>query len=456
MCFVRLRFLHTESFRLTTIFAGLLIGTVLALMAIVFVIMHQAFRTELSRSADHELMAIHHAYATEGVREAKEVVTQLLAKSDGSHFLLLESKDKGKLAGNIPALAPFEGERVIRVKSGSHSDPEDEDGRRIIGRGVNIAPGLFAFAGRDLSIAEDTEESVLHAFGWVLAGALLLALGAGVVLSNSFLGRMDAITRTCRAIIAGHFADRVPERGTRDELDQLAQTINMMLGRIAALMENIKQISSDIAHDLRTPLTRLRHRLELARAESETAKEYAEAMDRAIEDSEGILSTFSALLKIGQIEGGAERKVFAEVALSALLTELSEVYRPAAEDAGYILEARVEPGIAVAGDRELLSQMFVNLIENAMAHTPSGTTITLTLKKNLEGEVVATVADNGPGVPPEEREKVLRRFYRLEQARSRPGSGLGLSLVAAIAGYHGAEVSLEDNEPGLRVSIAFG
>lgn len=451
---MQLRLLRTESFRLTTIFAGLLVGAMLILMAVVYAIMHQAFRTELLSSAQNDLASIQKALVAEGVPEAKEVITQLLAKSSNSNFYLLENRSKTRLAGNLPAMDPNVGEQFITGPQTRSGSTEEGGERRIIGTGAFLNPNLYAFAGRDLSIADDSEEDVLHAFGWVLGGTLIFALIGGIFLSQSFLGRMDAITRTCRAIMSGRMTDRIPERGTRDELDQLVVVINAMLDRIGTLMENVKQISSDIAHDLRTPLTRLRHHLELARNKSATVQDYARAVDRAISDSDNILSVFTALLRIGQIESRSDPVTLSSVSLSALLGQLVEVYQPAAENSGYTLKASIDPSILVQGDRELLTQMFANLIENAMAHTPSGTLISIGLRK-FDGRPVAIVSDTGPGVPVGEREKVMRRFYRLEKARSRPGSGLGLSLVAAIADYHRASCTLEDNAPGLKVVIVF-
>lgn len=449
------RLFRTESFRLTAIFVALITGAILILMVLIYAIMHQAFRTELLAAADNDLASIQKGFDVEGVSEAKEVIGQRLFKAGASDFFVLEDAAGHKIAGNLPAMAPKLGPQTFPVPPSLLDRGEDPNAHEIIGKGTMLAPGLYAFAGRDLYLAHATEDKIIGTFGWVLAATLLLALGGGVILSNSFLGRMDAITRTCRAIMAGRLSDRIPERGTRDEFDRLTHTINEMLDRIGALMENVQQISSDIAHDLRTPLTRLRHQLELAHSEATTVGQYSKAVERAIAESDTILATFAALLRIGQIEGGANVQAFEPVDLSALLNELTEIYKPAAEDAGYTLTADIAPGIEIGGDRTMLSQVFANLVENALAHTPPGTAITVGLERT-DGRVVATVADNGPGIPECQRERVFRRFYRLEQGRSTPGSGLGLSLVAAIAHHHGATVELADNRPGLRVSVTFG
>ncbi len=303
ICFVQCRILRTESFRLTAIFTALLLGAMLVLMSAVYIIVGHAFRTELLAAVDRDIASVEKALTTEGSKEAKEVVTQLLAKSTSPSFFVLESKTAGKLAGNLPAMMPRIGEQTILLPPSFANDRDADKDQQVIRRGVYLTPDIYAFAGRDLTIANDTKEDVLNAFGWVLIAALVLALAGGMFLSNGFLGRMDAITKTCREIIAGNLKNRIPERGTRDELDRLVIILNTMLDRISALMDNVQQISSDIAHDLRTPLTRLRHHLELARNEAVTSEEYDNALDQAISDSNNILSTFSALLRIAQIEG---------------------------------------------------------------------------------------------------------------------------------------------------------
>jgi signal transduction histidine kinase len=445
------RLLRTESFRLTAVFVGIILAAMLTLMALVYAITHEAFRAELHASIDHGLASVEDGYNTEGISEAKEVIQQRLFRSGGTDFFLLETASQKKLAGNMAPMAPVEGLQRIAMPHSKAGEGEDHE---IVGKGRFLAPDLYVFVGRDLFIANAAEESVLRAFGWVLAATLLVALIGGFILSKSFLGRMDAITMTCRSIMAGHLSDRIPERGTRDEFDQLAHTINAMLNRIVALMDNIQQISGDIAHDLRTPLTRLRHRLEAVHSESSNIEDYRLAVEQVIDESETILGTFSALLRIGQIESGTAGIPLEDVDLSGLLTELAEIYGPAAEDGGHSLETSIAPGVTVSGDRAMLSQVFVNLIENAMTHSPSGGSIGLSLCET-QSRVIAAVSDSGLGIPPEEHERVFRRFYRLERSRSTPGSGLGLSLVGAITRYHSAQVELRDNCPGLRVEVQF-
>lgn len=446
------RLFRTESFRLTAVFVALILGAMLVLMTLVYAITHQAFRTQLRSSIAHDMASIEDGFRAEGVSEVKEVIHQRLFRSRGTDYFLLETASQTKLAGNLPAMAPVAGaHRMPLPKPMAVGDGEDHE---IVGQGKFLRPDLYVFVGRDLYLVTAAEESVLHTFGWVLAATLFMALAGGIFLSNSFLGRMDAITKTCRAIMAGRLSDRIPDRGTRDEFDQLVRTINAMLDRISALMENVQQISGDIAHDLRTPLTRLRQSLETAHNDASNVDDYGSAVEQAIAESETILTTFSALLRIGQIESGAADIAFELVDLSELLAELGDIYRPPAEDSGHSLTTQIAPHLLVSGDKALLTQLFANLVENAMNHSPPGGRITVALERRA-GRLVASVCDAGPGIPAEERERVFRRFYRLERSRSTPGNGLGLSLVGAIARHHGAAISLADNHPGLRVDVIF-
>jgi signal transduction histidine kinase len=263
--------------------------------------------------------------------------------------------------------------------------------------------------------------------------------------------RLAAISGTAEAIIDGDLGRRVPVRGSNDDLDRLAITFNRMLDRIATLMESLKQVSSDIAHDLRTPLTRLRQKLEAGLA---VPGDRAHALEGALVDLDSILDTFAGLLRIAQIESGARRAAFRSSDLSAIGHTVVEAFAPSAEDAQQTLRLEGDASVPVVGDPELLTQMLVNLVENALRHAGPGTDIRVTASR---GESAATLAviDNGPGVPSQDRERLFDRFYRLERSRSTPGSGLGLALVAAVARLHGAEVRLIAAEPGLEARVTF-
>ncbi len=442
------RVFKSESFRLTALFAAMLVGAMALLATGLYIVVDHAFRDEILLNVREDLAAIRKGYQTEGLSEAIEIVNQRLARPANSGAVILEYASGKKIAGNLPSVTVRPGIQYVTAVTPS--------GRRqnVYGAGEMIAPNFFAFAGQDLYALHETQEQTVRVIAWILGATLLMALVGGLVLSRGFLRRTDAITRTCRSIMDGHLSQRIPSTGVNDELGRLASIINAMLDRINDLMENNRQISNDIAHDLRTPLTRLRHRLELARAEAATTDDYATAVDGAIAETEGVLSTFSALLRIGQIEAGAGEKSFQHVDLASVVKDLVEIYRPAAEDREHVLDIGKIASADIHGDKELVSQLVVNLIENAIAHTPPGTRVMVSLDQ-ADGKSVLSVADGGAGIPADEHEKVFRRFYRLERSRTSPGSGLGLALVAAIAHIHRADVSLADNRPGLKVTVAF-
>lgn len=431
---MRSRFFRTEGFRLTAIYATIFSVSMLALGISALTITEAALRDQIVQYSQATIAAMREGYKKEGAAEAQEVALQLLAEAGAADFLLLQ-QDGRKIAGNMPATAQREGLQEI-------PNPRTA-GNHILGVGTLVAPGLYAFSGRDLSFVQAVRTRILNIFLWLFAGTIILAVLGGLLVSRSFLARTDAIARTCRAIMRGDMKQRIPVRGSKDVLDDLALTINEMLGRIVTLMDNLRQVSSDIAHDLRTPLTHLQHRLERARTEARTPEEIAAALDGATAAANDLLALFAAILRIAQVEGGARRAGFCMTDLSAVLRKLHEVYGAVSEDAGHILELEATPPFLIQGDPELLFQLFANLVENAIMHTPSGTKIRIDLQVGPKHAVVRVI-DNGPGVPTAERPKLFLRFYRLEASRSKPGHGLGLALVAAIADLHGGNVVVED------------
>jgi hypothetical protein len=318
----------------------------------------------------------------------------------------------------------------------------------------SLADGMRLVVADNLDSVEDVQEVQVTAFLVALALAIVLGLAAGALFTGSLLRRVDGITRTAEAIIGGDLSRRIALAGSGDDFDRLSATLNAMLDRIADLLENLRQISNDVAHDLRTPLGRLRQGLEDARLRAASHSDYEQAIDHAIEEADGLLDTFSALLRIAQIETGAQRAAFRPVDLSEVLRTVAEAYGAVAEDGRRSLQTEIAEAVTITGDRELLVQLFANLIENALAHTPERTRTVMRLSAGRHG-AIAEVSDNGPGIPEKERGRVFQRFYRLEHSRTSCGNGLGLSLVAAIVNLHGGKIELADNKPGLRVVIAF-
>ena len=321
---MRIRAFHTEGFRIAAIFVAIFALSAFGLTLVTLIIVDEEFHDQIVQFAQADIAAVKDGYRTEGVGEAREVVGQRMAAPGASDFFLLQ-RGPARLAGN---LAP------MTAKTGVFTlpDPAHVPGHAILGVGAMIAPDLYIFSGSDLYNARHAQNRILRTLIWVFAGALIVALLAGMAVSRGTLRRTDAIDRTCRAIMAGNLCTRIPLRGTDDELDRLSRTINAMLDRIADLMENLRQVTSDVAHDLRTPVTHLRHRLERARENAASVDDYNKALETAIAASDDILALFAALLRIAQIEGGARRAAFARLDLDTLLSQLHDTFTPVAEE----------------------------------------------------------------------------------------------------------------------------
>jgi signal transduction histidine kinase len=446
------RLLKTSSFRLTLLYAGLFGISVLILFAVIYVSTAGYMARQLDEAVMADLVELQNEADGGGLPSLTAVVSKWASRPPAGIYYLLEDSEGRVLAGNMPALPP-----VLGVFE--HAKRPDmkgtEEGHPLRGQGVRVAGGGTLIVARDSFQLEEMQELITRAFLWSLLTTLVLAVCGGAVMSAGLLRRVEAISRASREIIDGNLAQRIPVRGVNDEFDHLALSLNAMLDRIQALMEGLKQVSSDIAHDLRTPLSRLRQRLEVARLKAQTADELRAALDGSIEHVDAILETFGALLRIAQIESGTRKAGFARVELSELLSAMVEIYAPVAEAKGQSITGTISSDLTVRGDRELLTQMFANLLENAIRHSPQGATITVSASAQ-DGVIETVVSDTGPGIPEPLRSKVFLRFFRLEESRTTAGSGLGLSLVAAVAALHDIKIVLGDNHPGLRVVLRFG
>ena len=311
-----------------------------------------------------------------------------------------------------------------------------------------LSGGYRLLVGRDLHDAQAFRSRITQTLAWAALLTLALGIAGGLFMTRNMLARVEAVNRTSARIIHGDLTQRVPLTGSGDEFDQLAGNLNAMLDQIERLMAGMRQVTDNIAHDLRTPLARLRARLEVTLLERPDAQRYAEALSDTIVEADRLLGTFNALLSIAEAEAGSRRETMAVVDLAEIARSVAELYDPVAEEKGLVLSVKIDAELPVNGDRHLLSQAIANLLDNALKYTPSGT-VTLAAQGS-EGVARIEVADSGPGVPPDRREAVFDRFVRLEGSRSTPGNGLGLSLVRAVAKLHGGEVWLEDNEPGLK------
>lgn len=311
--------------------------------------------------------------------------------------------------------------------------------------------GVRLLVGRDIRAARVFRQRLQDSLNVGLALTVALGLAGGYIFSRTIMGRIESVTRTCRSIMSGDLSKRVPVSLRNDELSQLSVSINSMLDQIERLMRGMQQVSESVAHDLRTPLTRLRSRLENSLRHVEDPAQRT-AIEGALDDADSLLATFAALLRVARAEAGTQKN-FIEVDLHTLAEEVADLYGPLAEEKGLGFVTRFEQGLLVKGDPNLLAQALANLIDNAIKYTAEGAiTVVLTRQKGLPAIIVC---DTGPGVPDEYKDKVLERLFRLEQSRTSPGSGLGLALVAAVAKSHGLDLKLEDNTPGLKVSLRF-
>jgi signal transduction histidine kinase len=427
-------------------------ASVLALGSIAFWSTRSVIEEQLTRRIEAEMALLDQEFRSNGLDRLVAMIQQRTRTEPNLDYdYFLADPAGNRLAGKLP-IANQLGWNEISAREDANEDQSGKLERvRVLVRQLDC--GLRVGVGEDLEQVDELEETFLGVLASALGIVLVLGIGGGLLLSAGFLRRLDAITRTADAIIAGDLSRRI-ERTSSGDFDHLAGTLNTMLDRIAGLIENVRQVSSDIAHDLRTPLSRLRQDLEEAKDKDLTATDYRKVVERAVGDADLLLDTFSALLRIAQIESGTRRSAFRVVDLSEVMRTLADAYAPPAEESGRPLRTEIADAIRITGDRELLSLLFANLVENALHHTAPGTTISLRLAREEIG-VIAEVADTGAGIPEVERAKVFRRFYRLERSRTTPGSGLGLSTVAAIVELHQASIELLANKPGLRVSVRF-
>ncbi|HEY3149377.1 MAG TPA: HAMP domain-containing sensor histidine kinase [Dongiaceae bacterium] len=446
------RLFRTYSFRTTLLYVAVFGIAIGLLFVLIYWITGTSMKKELRNEVTEEMTPMLEDYESGGVGRLEAIIKERAGSSGYTKsFYLLQDSTGKKIAGNLLAMTPAQGWYELRIPfEDGGEDPSDI----LLAHGQTLPNGWFLVVGQSMDEFGDIEDWILQVAGWGLAAAFIMALVGGLATSARILRRIEAITAASGEIVQGNLSHRIALRGTNDEFDQLSSNLNEMLDRIQMLMEGLRQMSNDIAHDLRTPLTRLRQHLEGAQTKAATAAEYGEIVGKAIKETDDILHTFGALMRIAQIEAGTRRSAFTDVDFSNVLATIVEAYTAVAEDERHALANRISQGIVVRGDQQLLTQMMANLVENALRHTPAGTRVEIALDGDPAAPV-CTVADNGPGIPEEERDKVFRRFYRMDRSRSTTGAGLGLSLVAAIADLHRIGVEVGDQRPGLKITLRF-
>ncbi|HRK17399.1 MAG TPA: HAMP domain-containing sensor histidine kinase [Hyphomicrobiaceae bacterium] len=376
-------------------------------------------------------------------------------------ILYLRSVDGVAIAANIPAPPePVNGQPHFyryAITRGAGATPDASVRYLAAGVAVPAVHGATLYVLRDVEDARAFADRIRSLALWA-AGLLATAgLGAGLLLSRRIDRRLGAITAATRAYMDGDLGRRIVRDGSRDEIDTLSADLNVLLERIEELMSALREVSDNIAHDLKTPLTRLRNRAEAALRDTGDANAHRAGLENTIEEADGLIQTFNALLLIARLEAGAVEATKEDTDLSALVADVAELYQPVADEAGLVLTTDIAPHLAARLNRQLVGQALANMLDNAIKYAslaPAAPEVVLRASTRPDGAIALSVADRGPGIPAEERERVLKRFVRLEKSRSRPGTGLGLSLVAAVARLHNGTVELGDNAPGLVITLS--
>jgi signal transduction histidine kinase len=464
------RLLGSTPFRLTVAYMGAFVA---AAALIVLYVAWQANELLTSKAVEAlraEVASLRSQFETGATPRLVAAVNERVSEPGSGLYLLLDASGT-KLAGNLPRLPQAlteDGQGLFSYRRALDGNGAPE--RLAIGYSLSVAGGLTLVVARDIEdqrqFAAGIGRLALLSFGLLCT----LGVGAGILISRSMVSRIEAVTETSRQIMAGDLSRRIPLSGSGDELDRLADGLNAMLTRIEELLAALREVSDNIAHDLKTPLNRLRNRAEAA-LRSTDAGTHREGLARTIEEADDLIKTFNSLLLIARLEAGAIAESMTRVDLADVIGDIAELYEPVAEEAGLRLDVATQPGLCTVANRELVSQAVANLVDNAIKYStakgapaavgaapapPPNHPPEIGIALSRVGEnIEIAVADRGPGIAAEDRERALKRFVRLEKSRSRPGAGLGLSLVAAVARMHGGTVRLEDNAPGLRVVLTF-
>jgi signal transduction histidine kinase len=449
------RLLRTHAFRLAALYFLVFALSMLGVLLFVYWSSAGFVERQTEATLDAEITGLAEQYAQRGLSGLVQIVAARSAGDPGDRMLYLITDPDGRpLAGNIagwPLGVPaHSGWLSFNFVSKSNGRTVTRPARASL---IIIPGGYRLLVGRDISDAAAFRDRVKMTLMWAGLVALGVGLLGGATMSRNLLRRVELVNRTSERVMAGNLSDRVPLDGTSDEFDLLATNLNRMLDQIERLMAAMREVTDDVAHDLKTPLSRLRARLELALIGPSDERAQREAIRAAIDEADRLLATFNALLRIAEAEAGSASERSELVDLAEVARAAAEFYEPVAEERGFRLSVATEPGVEIRGDRHLLSQALANLLDNALKYAEGGE-LEVQVSRAAE-RAVLEVADRGPGIPEPDREAVFDRFVRLERSRSTPGNGLGLSLVRAVARRHQGTVSLADNQPGLRVRLEF-
>jgi len=443
------------TFRIALTYTSLFSLSVLLLMLFIYWFTAAYMVRESDELVETEINDLADRYDLLGLDGLMSLINARLSRQPADlSIYLLTGQDYDPLAGNLDAWpqASVDSQGWIDFKLVSSED--GSAGEHVVrARRFTLPGGYHLLVGRIVSHLLALEQRIAATLAWGLGMMMVLGGLVGWWMSRRMAQRIEAINRANRDIISGDLSRRIPLQGTNDELDRLAAGLNEMLDRIQALMEDVRRVSDNIAHDLRTPLGRLHNQLDDLRSEIQQAGLDTAGVEQALSESEGLLATFNALLRIARIEARSRAEGFTPVDLTALVFDAADYYEPLAEDREQTLSVKAAPGVQLVGDRDLLFQAMANLLDNAIRYTPMGGEVQVILEVKAPGDAELTVADTGPGIPPAAYQQVFQRFFRLEASRSTPGSGLGLSLVKAVADIHGMTIRVSDNSPGTRITL---
>ena len=416
---------------------------------------NQLLDTQIGQTIEAEVNGLTEQYDSGGIRQLIATVERR-TEQPGSSLYLVTNYAGESLAGNVATLPPGVIDHPGLLEITYERRNESRASHLALAQVILLPSGFRILVGRDLEERENLRDVMIHALFTSLFWVGLVGLVGGLVMSFRILRRIDAMNASAKSIMTGDLARRLPLAGTGDELDRLAENLNTMIARIAGLMTGMREVSDNIAHDLRTPLTRLRNGAEEALRSGGDAERQRDALEKVIREADDLMAVFNALLMIARAEAGAGHDTLVPGDVGAIVADVVELYEPSAEEEGVALRSAIEPGLTVRVNRELLGQALANVIDNALKYgvPPDGSArdVSVTVRRVAAGAEIS-VGDRGAGIPEPDRVRVLDRFVRLEGSRSRPGSGLGLSLATAIARLHGGELTLGDNAPGLRVTL---
>jgi signal transduction histidine kinase len=443
------------TFRMAITYMSLFGLSVLLLMVFIYWFTAAYMVRESDALIETETNDLAERYDTLGLDGLTSLINARLShKPADLSIYLLTGQNYYPLAGNLDAWpqASVDSEGWVDFKLVGNED--GSAGEHVVrARRFTLPGGYHLLVGRIISHLVAMEDRIAITLAWGLGLMLVLGSVVGWWMSQRMARRIEAINRANRDIISGDLSRRIPLQGTNDEMDRLAGGLNEMLDRIQALMEDVRRVSDNIAHDLRTPLGRLHNQLDNLRSEVQRAGLDTASVENALSESEALLATFNALLRIARIEARSRTEGFTHVDLTALVFDAAEYYEPLAEARDQTLVVDAAPAVQLVGDPDLLFQAIANLLDNAIKYTPMGGEVQVTLALKASGGAELTVADTGPGIPPDAYQQVFQRFFRLEVSRSTPGSGLGLSLVEAVAHLHGIAIGVSDNSPGTRITL---